>query len=176
MPTTTDRDFLNMPVTDVRRVPVAGRHHYVVLLQEAGSHRRLPIWIERETAIEIALRLLGKGTKLARPLGSNLSARLIQALGGRLREVRIDHLTEGTYYAVVVLDGPQVIAEVDSRPSDALALALVVGAPVRAAREVVETIEASEMTTEALAQVDSQEAAGPRAIVEELAAPESNPT
>jgi bifunctional DNase/RNase len=61
MPTATDRDFLDMPVSDVRRVIQSGRDHHVVLLQEPESSRRLPIWIGRETAIEIALRLLGHG-------------------------------------------------------------------------------------------------------------------
>jgi bifunctional DNase/RNase len=172
MPTAIDRDFLDMPVTDVRRVPAPGQVHYVVLLQEADSGRRLPIWVGREAATEIALRLLGHGSQLARPLGSNLTTSLIQALGGSLREVRIDRLTQGTFHAAVVVDGPQGTVDVDARPSDALALALVVGAPVRADRQVVEAIEASEIVTEALAQVDSQEAAGPRAILEELAAPE----
>jgi Domain of unknown function (DUF151) len=65
------------------------------LLQEPRSGRRLPIWIGQDTAIEIALRLLGHGP-LARPLGSDLTARLVQALGGHLREVRIDRLTDGT--------------------------------------------------------------------------------
>ena len=141
MPTATDRDFLDMPVRDVRRITRSGRNHHVVLLQEPRSGRRLPVWIGQEIAIEIALRLLGHGPQRARPLGSDLTARLVQALGGHLREVRIDRLTDGTYYAVVVVDGPRGIAEVDARPSDALALALVVGAPVRADRAVVEATE-----------------------------------
>lgn len=119
MPTATDRDFLDMRVSDVRRVTRLGRDHHVVLLQEPPSGRRLPIWIGQETAIEIALRLLGHGP-VARPLGSDLAARLVHALGGNLPEVRIDRLTEGTYYAVIVVDGPQGTAEVDARPSDAL--------------------------------------------------------
>jgi bifunctional DNase/RNase len=167
MPTATDRDFLDMPVTDVRRIPADGRDHYVVLLQEAGSNRRLPIWIGRETALEIAFRLLG--STFGRPLGSDLSARLVEALGGTLREVRIDRLSEGTYYAVIVVDGPQDTAEVDARPSDALALALVVGTPVRADRAVVETTESDETVTQALAVIDSQGAAGPQALLDELA-------
>ena len=69
MPTATDRDFLDMRVSDVRRVTRSGRDHHVVLLQEPPSGRRLPIWIGQETAIEIALRLLGHGP-VARPLGS----------------------------------------------------------------------------------------------------------
>ena len=174
MPTATDRDFLDMPVSDVRLVTRFGRDQHVVLLQEPQSGRRLPIWIGQETAIEIALRLLGHGPRLARPLGSDLSARLVHALGGSLREVRIDRLTEGTYYAVIVVDGPQGATEVDARPSDALALALVVGAPVRA---VVDTSEFSEEVAQTLAAIDSQEAAGAQALLDELAteAPRQDP-
>jgi uncharacterized protein len=169
MPTTTDRDFLEMQVSDVRRIHDSGQDHHVVLLQEVGGGRRLPIWSGRETAIEIALRLLGHGSQFGRPLASDLGARLIQALGGNVREVRIDRLTEGTYYAVIVVDGPQGSTEVDARPSDALALALVVGAPVRADRAVVETTESDETVVEALAAVDRQGAVGPQALFDELA-------
>ena len=168
MPTATDRDFLDMPVSDVRRVTHSGQDHHVVLLREPESGRRLPIWIGREHAIELALRLLGHGSDLARPLGSDLSARLIQTLGGSLREVRIDRLTQGTYYAVIVVEGPHGTAEVDARPSDALALALVVGAPVRADRAVVETTESDETVAEALAVIDRQEASGPQALLDQL--------
>jgi bifunctional DNase/RNase len=167
MPTATDRDFLDMRVSDVRRITHSGRDHHVVLLQEPQSGRRLPIFIGCETATEIALRLLGHGP-LARPLASDLAARLVHALGGNLREVRIDRLTEGTYYAVIVVDGPQGTAEVDARPSDALALALVVGAPVQADRAVVETTESDETVAEALAAIDSPEAVGAQALLDEI--------
>jgi bifunctional DNase/RNase len=50
MPTATDRDFLDMRVSDVRRIAHAGQDHHVVLLQETGSGRRLPIWIGHEHA------------------------------------------------------------------------------------------------------------------------------
>jgi bifunctional DNase/RNase len=168
MPTATDRHFLDMPVSDVRRIIQSSRECHVVLLQEPASGRRLPIFIGRETGIEIALRLLGHGPQLARPLGSDLTARLVQTLGGTVREVRIDRLSEGTYYAVIVVDGPQGTAEVDARPSDALALALVVGAPVRADRTVVETIETDETVAEALVAIDSREAVGARALLDEI--------
>jgi bifunctional DNase/RNase len=169
MPTATDRDFLDMRVSDVRRVGHSGQDHHVVLLQESESGRRLPIWIGHEHALELALRLLGHDSQLPRPLGSDLSARLVQALGGNVREVRIDRLTEGTYYAVIVVQGPQGTTEVDARPSDALALALVVVAPIRADRAVVETTEADETVAEALATIDSQNATGAQALLDELA-------
>jgi uncharacterized protein len=169
MPTATARDFLDMRVSDLRRIAHAGQDHHVVLLQEPASGRRLPIWIGREHALELALRLLGHSPQLARPLGSDRSAGLVGALGGTVREVRIDRLTEGTYYAVVGVDGPQGASEVDARPSDALTLALVVGAPVRADRALVEMTESDETVLEALAAVDSQEATGPQTLLGELA-------
>jgi uncharacterized protein len=169
MPTATDRDFLDMRVSDVRRITHDGQDHHVVVLQEPEGGRRLPIWIGPEHALELAVRLLGHGSQLARPLASDLAAHLVHTLGGSLREVRIDRLTAGTYYAVIVLDSPQGTTEVDARPSDALALALVVGAPVRADRAVVDTSEFSEEVAQTLAAIDSQEAAGPQALLDELA-------
>jgi bifunctional DNase/RNase len=169
MPTATDRDFLDMRISDVRRIPHAGQDHHVVLLQEPESDRRLPIWIGHEHAIELALRLLGHGSQLARPLSSDLSARLVQALGGAVREVRIDRLREGTYYAVIVVEGPHGTTEVDARPSDALALAMVIEAPIRADRAVVEITESDQTVAEALAVIDRQEAGGAQALLDHLA-------
>jgi bifunctional DNase/RNase len=171
MPTATDRDFLDMPVADVRRVVHGGQEHHVVLLREAAGGRRLPIWIGREHAMELALRLLGHAGQLPRPLGSDLTARLVETLGGSLREVRIDRLAEGTYYAVIVVDGPQGATEVDARPSDALALAMVAGLPVRVDPEVVDAVEGSddEDVAKALAAVDGPDATGARALLDELA-------
>jgi bifunctional DNase/RNase len=168
MPTATDRDFLDMRVSDVRRVAHAGQGHHVVLLQESGGDRRLPIWIGQEHALELALRLLGHGSQLPRPLSSDLSAHLVQALGGTVREVRIDSLSQGTYYAVIVVDGPDGATEVDARPSDALALAMVVAAPVRADRAIMETTETEEVVAEALTAIDSQEAVGAQALLDEI--------
>jgi uncharacterized protein len=168
MPTATDRDFLDMRVSDVRRIAHSGQDHHVVLLQEAASGRRLPIWIGHEHALELALRLLGHDSQLPRPLSSDLTAHLVQALGGSARGSHRPP-QPGTYYAVIVVDGPHGTIEVDARPSDALALELVVGAPVRADRAVVETTESDETVAEALAAIDSQRAAGPQAILDELA-------
>jgi bifunctional DNase/RNase len=169
MPTATDRDFLDMQVSDVRRMVSAGRDCHVVMLQEVGADRRLPIWIGPEAAMEIAFRLLGHGPQFARPHTSDLAVHLVQALGGSLREVRVDRLTETTYYAVVMVDGPQGSIEVDARPSDALMLALIVGVPVRADRAVIEATEPSEEVAEAFAALGNQPAAGAQALLDELA-------
>jgi bifunctional DNase/RNase len=169
MPTATDRDFLDMRVSDVRRIVSSGRDCHVVLLQEVGGDRRLPIWIGSEAAMTIAFHLLGYGPQLARPHTSDLAVQLVQGLGGSLREVRIDRLIETTFYAVVVVDGPQGSIEVDARPSDALMLALVGGAPVRADRAVVERPESSQQVAEVFAGLGHQEAAGAQALLDELA-------
>jgi bifunctional DNase/RNase len=169
MPTATDRDFLDMQVSDVRRMVNSGRDCHVVMLQEVDGDRRLPIWIGSEAAMTIAFHLLGYGSQLARPHTSALAVHLVQALGGSLREVRIDRLVETTFYAVVVVDGPQGSIEVDARPSDALMLALVAGAPVRADRAVVETTESSNEVAEAFAALGNQRAAGAQALLDELA-------
>jgi bifunctional DNase/RNase len=168
MPTATDRDFLDMQVSDVRRMVGSGRDCHVVLLQEVGGDRRLPIWIGSEAAMTIAFHLLGYASQLARPHTSDLAVHLVQALGGSLREVRIDRLIEHTFYAVIVVDGPQGSTEVDARPSDALMLALAAGAPVRADRTVVETTESPEVA-EALTAFGHQGPAGAQALLDELA-------
>lgn len=111
------------------------------------------------------------GAQLDRPLAHDLAVRLVEALGGRLREVRIDRLTDKTFYAAVVLDGQAGLAEVDARPSDALTLALVTGAPIQVDRTVVNTIEESGFVSRSLAAMGSEDEAGPRAILEHRSHP-----
>jgi bifunctional DNase/RNase len=173
MPTATRYEFLDMRVTDVRRVRDSARDHIVVLATPDGA-RRLPIWIGRDEARPIALRLLGVGA-LSRPLTHDLAVRIVTALDGSLREVRIDRLADQTFYAVVVLDGPTGLAEVDARPSDALTLALAAGAPIRADRGLVEAVEASGFVSSSLAAMGSQDEAGPQAILLEHRPPPGNP-
>ncbi len=88
MPTATRHEFLDMRVTDVRRVRDSARDHIVLLAESDGAHR-LPIWIGRDEARPIALRLLEVGA-LSRPLTHDLAVSMVTALGGSLREVRID--------------------------------------------------------------------------------------
>jgi bifunctional DNase/RNase len=68
-----------------------------------------------------------------------------------------------------VVDGPHGTTEVDARPSDALAFAMVIGAPVRADRAVIETTESDETVAEALAVIDRQQDGGPQALLDQLA-------
>jgi bifunctional DNase/RNase len=172
MPAVTRERYVDMRIADVIRTP-AQPDCYIVLLEERGDeHRRLLIWIGGGEATAMALRLAGMG-RPARPLGADLSLALVDALGGRLVEVRIDRLDGHTFYATVVLDGPPGAAEVDARPSDALNLALAAGAPVRVDRGVLDqaAAEADEAAVELppLPAPGTEGSPGARAIVEQLA-------
>jgi bifunctional DNase/RNase len=175
MPAATQEAFIDMRVKDVRKaLGTPNPDAYVVLLEERGGDRRLPIWIGHEQALGLALRL--EGAEVARPLTYDLMASAIAALGGRVRAVRIDRLSEGTFYATVVLEGPEGTAEVDARPSDALNLALTSDAPVQADRATVEVAAAAGPGVRAtLEQWDRQDVRGSRAILEELAGPAEPP-
>ena len=94
----------------------------VVVLREAEGDRVLPIWIGPGEAGAIAMRL--EGIERARPLTHDLAASFVTALGGRVAMARI-HTCEGTmYFAEVLLERDGETVAVDSRPSDAIAVAL----------------------------------------------------
>jgi uncharacterized protein len=160
--------FVDMRIADVLKAP-APPDCCIVLLEERGGQRQLLIWIGGAEATPIALRLAGMGLP-ARPLGWDLTAALVEALGGRLVEVRVDRLDQGTFYATVVVDGPQGPAEVDARPSDALNLALLVGVPVRVDGGVLDRAlaEEPEVPVPPLPAPGSEGTPGARAIVQEL--------
>jgi bifunctional DNase/RNase len=115
-----------MQVTDVRR---AGDKHILML---AGDGRELKIWVGEPEATSIAVAL--EAVELPRPTSYDLTAALLKAGGSAVREVRVSRLAEHTFYAEVVLaDG----TDVDARPSDAINLALVTGAPILISDEVL---------------------------------------
>jgi len=97
MPTATDRDFLDMPVSDVRLVTRFGRDQHVVLLQEPQSGRRLPIWIGQETAIEIALRQVATTPRSLPGRNPSRPARGVAACGGRPRPANRPQRSTGPY-------------------------------------------------------------------------------
>ena len=66
---------------------------------------------------------------------------MLEATDSRLAEVRINRLSEGTFYAEAVVKGPRGRAVVDARPSDAIALSLLAEAPIRVSREVLTEVE-----------------------------------
>jgi RNA polymerase sigma factor (sigma-70 family) len=120
-------DLLPMHVADLRRTSGADPDSIrnIVYLEDDAGARRLPIWIGAAEAIALAVVL--EDVQLPRPWTHQLTAALLQAAGGSVREVRIVELTDSVFYARIILtDG----SEVDARPSDALTLAVQLGAPI----------------------------------------------
>ena len=113
--------------------------HYVVLDEVAGD-RQLVFAIGHAEAFSLAARLGGIAWR--RPMTYQFVAALVQALGGRVRQVRIDRVVERAYAATVEVEGPPGVQAVDARSSDALNLAALVQAPIFVAPEVLVEAEA----------------------------------
>ena len=100
----------------------------VVILKEKQTERYLPIWIGPAEADAIAVKL--QGVEVPRPLTHDLLTSVIESLGAKVDSILVSDLKNDTFYAKVILNVNGGQMEVDSRPSDALALAVRVGAPI----------------------------------------------
>jgi uncharacterized protein len=108
----------------------------VVILKEKTAERYLPIWIGPSEADAIAVKL--QGVSVPRPLTHDLLCSVIDALGATINSIIVNDLRNDTFYAKILLnvDGEQM--EVDSRPSDALALAVRADVPIFAEETVLD--------------------------------------
>jgi bifunctional DNase/RNase len=100
----------------------------VVVLKDWDSQKILPIWIGAFEAKSIALQL--EGTIPPRPLSHDLLMSCIRRANGRITRVVINDLQDSTFYATIDIDTPEGIKHIDSRPSDAIALAVRARCPV----------------------------------------------
>lgn len=107
---------------------------YALILKEIDGNRRLPIIIGAFEAQSIALEI--EGIKPPRPLTHDLMKNIIDTLGYSVTEVTISELRDGTFYARLSVDNA-MNQEIDSRPSDAIALAVRFGVPIYVAAEVM---------------------------------------
>lgn len=105
---------------------------YALILKEVNGLRRLPIIIGAFEAQSIALEM--EGIKPPRPLTHDLLKNVMDSLGASLNDVYINELKDGTFYAKLSLDNQ----EVDSRPSDAIALAVRYGVPIYVSDKVMD--------------------------------------
>jgi bifunctional DNase/RNase len=105
---------------------------YALILREMGGDRRLPIIIGAFEAQSIALEM--EGIKPPRPLTHDLMKTIIDRMGVSLSEVVVHELRDGTFYAKISLDSQ----EIDSRPSDAIALAVRYSVPIYVSEKVME--------------------------------------
>lgn len=96
--------------------------HRVVILKEVDGERHLPIWIGSYEAEAIAMEL--QGVSASRPLPYDLMRSLIDRLGGVVDRVSVTELTDDVFYARIILRQNGREVEIDSRPSDAIALAV----------------------------------------------------
>ena len=100
----------------------------VVLLKERDGERVLPIWIGPAEASAIAMEM--QGLRPPRPMTHDLLKSVIVQLGAVVRQIRISALKEKTYFAEVWLAREDHVFQLDARPSDSIALALRVQAPI----------------------------------------------
>jgi RNA polymerase sigma-70 factor (ECF subfamily) len=142
-PAPTRREEHGMDTTALIDVDVAfvGRLAFstdcVVMLQEQGGPRRLALEGVDAPTGEAVERLLGDDQPLA-PTTHDLLPRLVAALGGRVKQVTIRRLVGEALYADITLDHGRRRSEVEARPGDAVALALLAGAPIRVAAAVMD--------------------------------------
>lgn len=117
---------------------------HVVILQEKDGERLLPIWIGQPEAESIVMQM--HNIKRQRPLTHDLCRSLIIGLGGTLQAVHITRVEKNTYFAELrILRGGEMV-QVDSRPSDGIAIALRLQAPIFASEELLTDVTVEEST------------------------------
>ena len=119
---------------DSIRVSLVSPHRIVVL--KDGDDRFLPIWIGPFEADAITIAL--QGNQVARPLTHDLMKTMIREAGGTPSHIVVNDLREDTFYARIVMELNEKHVEVDSRPSDAIALAVRFQIPIYVAPVVME--------------------------------------
>lgn len=117
---------------------------YVVILQEKDGSRVLPIWIGESEAQSIVMQM--HNIKRPRPLTHDLVKSLIVGLGGTVRRVQITRVENNTYYAELHVAHNGQLVQVDARPSDSIAIALRVEAPIFASEELLSDVQVEEQS------------------------------
>lgn len=115
-----------------------GLRHYrrVVVLREKEAERYLTIWVGADVADAIAFRL--QDVSVPRPQSHDLMLNLVQELGGAVQAVIVNDLKDDTFFATIQIQKDGQLLEIDSRPSDAIAIAVRAGVPIYAAEEVLD--------------------------------------
>src|SRR4051812_6690395 len=112
---------------------------YVLVLQEKGGTRLLPIWIGQPEAESIVMQI--HNIKRQRPLTHDLCKSLILGLGGKLQRVQITRVEKNTYYAELHIARNGDVVQVDARPSDSIAIALRLAAPIFASETLLTDVQ-----------------------------------
>jgi len=107
----------------------------IVLLKTIDDNRYLPIWIGHPEAAAILMKLQGADTP--RPMTHDLMVDMLDQVESKVERITVNELRDNTFFATIVLSVSGTEIEIDSRPSDALALAVRVQAPIFVAEEVI---------------------------------------
>ena len=118
----------------------------IIILKDPDEKKALPIWVGIFEANAIALELEKVATP--RPMTHDLIRNILDGLGASVRQIVINDLKENTFYAVSELSYDGQVVKIDSRPSDAIALALRVNAPILVADTVVARAKSIEVSEE----------------------------
>ncbi|MBS1234324.1 MAG: hypothetical protein H6R43_40 [Nitrospirae bacterium] len=116
---------------------------YILLLKEIDGAGTLPIWIGKPEADSIALAL-GK-VATPRPLTHDLVKNIVEGLRIKITKIVVTEITDNTYYALIYLNDGTKETLVDSRPSDAVAVALRAGVPIFVEDSIMATRSADEL-------------------------------
>jgi bifunctional DNase/RNase len=111
---------------------------HIIFLKEVEGDRMFPIVIGIFEASSIDRRVKNQATQ--RPLTHDLLANTIELLGGELQDIYINELREHTYFAKLRIRHDAELVEVDSRPSDAIALAVTVDVPIYVAEDIIDEV------------------------------------
>lgn len=122
-------------VIDSLRVSLTNQQR-IVVLREVGVERYLPIWIGPYEAESITIAL--QEIEVARPQTHDLLKNFLNELNARLIRVEVSSLADDVFYGNLVVEANNQIVEIDSRPSDALALAVRAHVPILVSREVMD--------------------------------------
>jgi hypothetical protein len=145
----------------------SSNNSHVVILREKDGNRLLPIWIGPAEAESIIMEM--KQVRRERPLTHDLCKSLIVGLGGTLRRVQITKVQKSTYYAEMHVVRAEGVVHVDARPSDSIAIALRMAAPIFAP-EALLTAVADEDGAEELAPSDPDAASPEELTADQLKA------
>jgi bifunctional DNase/RNase len=146
----------------------ASTETFVVILKEKTGARVLAIWIGRPEAESIVMKI--HNIKHARPLTHDLCRNVVEALGARLQRVQITHVANSTFFAELHLDVNGAVKVVDARPSDSIAVALRMEAPIFAADDLLSDPDSEAEAGELIETGEPKSGEGVRLTAEELKA------
>ena len=146
-----DREgFIEMKVGGLTLDPVTKTP--IVILKDAENKLNLPIWIGLMEATSMATEL--EGIKMARPMTHDLLHNMLKEVGGRVEAIEVTSLQDNTYYAAIRLKVGERDISIDSRPSDAISLALRTKCPIFVATQVLESSSVLQQTEDSEEEAD----------------------